>query len=81
MVVYNLLEIRLGDVESISLTVRWSAGSVRTRISAFNCHIQGLIIFSVLGQENCNEETQSLNASEGASLLGLCCELTSQASL
>lgn len=32
----------------------------------FNCHVQGLIIFSVLGQENCNEEVKSLNIIEDA---------------
>lgn len=30
----------------------------------FNCHVQGLVIFSVLGQENCNEKVKSLNISE-----------------
>ena len=65
MVLYNLLEIRhQGDVKYLlnSRLVCWQCQN--SGYLLFNFHVQGLIIFSVLGRENCNEKVQSLNASE-----------------
>ena len=65
VVLYNLLAIRhQGDVKYLlkSQLVCWQCQN--SGYLLFNCHVQGLIIFSVLGRENCNEQVQSLNTSE-----------------